>query len=106
MRALNKIQRGLHITVLGGLAEAAEPVRRDWASRLSRYQGASLATIGPKLTTRSVFVTQRARKRTGRRGDFGSLQMRHGLAALLENEDETRAEVEKAFDRLADGEGF
>jgi hypothetical protein len=32
--------------------------------------------------------------------------MRHGLAALLENEDETRAEVEKAFDRLADGEGF
>lgn len=105
-RSLNNIKRGSHKTVLGGMLKAAEPVRRDWAGRVGRYQGASTSTITPKMTTKGVFVTQRARKVTGKRGDFGALQMRHGLSALADNEDETRREVEKDLDRLISGEGF
>jgi hypothetical protein len=106
MRALERIQRGAGKSVLGGMKEAAEPVRRLWIEKLSRYQGVSLGTIGPKVTTRSVFVTQRARKRTGRRSDFGALQMRRGLEALFEREDETRDSVERALDKLTREEGF
>lgn len=106
LRALNKIERGCHKRVLGGLMAAAEPVRRDWIGRIDRYQGASTGTIGPKMTTKGVFVTQRARKRTGKRGDFGALQMRHGLNALFENYDETVKLTEKALDELTREAGF
>jgi hypothetical protein len=98
--ALNRIERGCYKTALGGMLKAAEPVRRDWAGRVARYRGASTGTIVPKMTTKSVLVVQSARKVTGRRSDFGSLQMRLGLSALMEREDETRAEVEKALDDL------
>lgn len=106
LRALNRIERGCHKKVLGGLLEAAEPVRRSWISKLDRYQGASTGTIGPKMTTKGVFVTQRARKVTGRRGDYGSLQMRHGLSALFENYDETRKLTERALNDLITDNGF
>jgi hypothetical protein len=106
MRALNKIQRGAHKRVMGGLLLAAEPVRRSWVGKLSPYRGVSTSTITPKMTTSSIFVTQRARKRTGKRGDFGSLQMRHGLAALFEEADNTTRAVEKALDMLTGEAGF
>ena len=106
LRALNKCQRGLHKSMMGGLLEAAEPVTTSWQGKVGKYAGASTSTIGPRMTTKSVFVTQKARKRTGKRGDFGSLQMRHGLAALFEEADNTEKEVEKALDKLTEGEGF
>lgn len=106
LRALNQIKRGAHRRVLGGLMEAAEPVRRDWVGRLAPYQGVSSGTIGPKMTTKGVFVTQRARKTTGARPDFGGLQMRHGLSALFENYDETVKLTEKALDELTREAGF
>jgi hypothetical protein len=106
IRALEQIKRGAGKAMLGGLKDAAEPVRQEWISRLQRYQGASTSTIGPKVLTRGILVTQRARKRTGLRGDFGSLQMRHGLAALFDKQDETVKAVEKALDDLTREEGF
>ena len=106
MRALNKIERGAHKRVMGSLLLAAEPVRRSWVGKLSRYQGVSTSTITPKMTTSSIFVTQRARKTTGRRGDFGALQMRHGLAALYEEADNTTKAVELALDKLTGEAGF
>ena len=106
LRGLNKIQRGAHKQVLGQLLESAEPVRRSWAGKLGRYRGASTATLTPKMTTKGVLITQRARKVTGRRSDFGSLQMRHGLSALFEEADETTKAVEKALDELTREAGF
>ena len=106
LAALNKIERGAHRKVMGGLLEAAEPVRRSWVSKLSPYRGASTSTITPKLLTKGVFVTQRARKTTGRRPDFGALEMRHGLAALFEEQDATLRTVEKALDDLTREAGF
>lgn len=106
LAALNQIQRGAHKQVLGGLMKAAEPVRSSWVGKLSSYAGASTGTIQPKMTTKSIFVVQNAKKVTGRRGDFGALQMRHGLSALLEHEDETRKAAEQALDDLTSDAGF
>jgi len=104
--SLNKIQRGAYKKVLGGLERAAEPVRASWVNKLSGYSGASTATIRPKVLAKGIIVRQDARKVTGRRADFGSLQMRHGLSALFERQDETRREAEKALDELISEEGF
>lgn len=106
MRALDEIKRGSGRAVLGGLKEAAEPVRRSWVSKVSRYQGASTSTIVPSVERSGLIVRQRARKVTGRRGDFGALQMRLGLQALAENEDETIRSVEDALDDLTREAGF
>ena len=106
LRGLNKIQRGAHKQVLGGLLAAAEPVRRSWVGKLGRYTGVSTSTITPKMTTKGVFITQRARKVTGARADFGSIQMRHGLSALFEEADNTTKAVEKAMDELTREAGF
>lgn len=106
MRALESIKRGAGKALLGGLMEAAEPVRKDWVSRLERYPGASTSTIGPKALTKGIVVQQRKRKVTGQRADFGSLQMRHGFDALESKQDETLKLAEKAMDDLTREEGF
>jgi hypothetical protein len=106
LRSLNKIQRGAHKQVLGGLMLAAEPVRTSWVGKIDRYRGVSSSTITPKMTTKGVFITQRARKTTGKRGDFGAIQMRLGLVALFEEADNTTKAVEKALDELTEEAGF
>lgn len=106
MRALDDIKRGTGKAVLGGLAEAAEPVRRSWVSKLSRYRGASTSTLTPGVLRSGIVIRQRKRAVTGKRGDFGALQMRLGLAALAENQDETVRAVEDALDALTRREGF
>jgi hypothetical protein len=47
-----------------------------------------------------VFVRGTARKRSGKRGDFGRLQQRHLEASLQANQDEVMQALEQAMDRL------
>lgn len=98
--ALNKVSREAPKVVTNELKTAGAPVERDAASRVSRYRGTT-----QKFRTRvkgrgSVFVQGTARKRSGKRGDFGSLQQRHLEAALDANQDKVRQELENALDRL------
>jgi hypothetical protein len=89
------------------LAESARPVAESAKAKISVYRGASLETIRPRATTRSVFVTQTKRKVTGLRPDYGGLQMRHGLIpALDENTERIVRDLENMLDRLARREGF
>lgn len=107
MRALNKMEDGTPTAVKAGLIRAAAPVAETARSLISRFPGASTQTISPRVSTRGVFVTQRARKVTGKRGDFGALQMREGMIPALEqHEDDVREGVEDAFDLLARLNGF
>jgi iron uptake system EfeUOB component EfeO/EfeM len=54
-----------------------------------------------------VYVEQSARKVTGLRGDYGSLQMTRGLEpALDEKTDEVFESVRDVLDKYAEGEGF
>lgn len=107
MRALNRVNKGVARDLKGWLKEAAQPVAEDAKARLSRFVGASLSTIKPAATVRGVFVRQNARSVTGKRPDFGGLVMTEGLIpAAWSRLDETLQGVERAWDRLADREGF
>jgi hypothetical protein len=63
------------------------------------YRGASAGTISPIALAKGVVVRQTARKVTGKRGDFGSLQMR---LALIPAADENEAEVERRLEAFLD----
>lgn len=106
MAALQRVDKGTAKTVKDELKQAGESVAEEARQRISIYPGARTSQIGPRATNRAVFVTQRARKVTGRRGDFGALQMGHMIDALDEKEDDVIRGVEAAFDRLADRHGF
>lgn len=106
MRALKKLEDGSDKLLKDTLRKAAEPIASDFRQRVGVYQGASTRTIGPKAVMGGVFVTQRAKKTTGTRGDFGSLQMRHLLGAVADNEDGTVEKVEAAFRLFALRHGF
>lgn len=106
-RALHQMDRSAEKEVRAALKKAAGPVVEEARGLIGKYQGASTKTIGPKTVQKGVYVTQRARKVTGKRGDFGALQMRKGLIPALNN---NAAEIEKdvldAVDELALRAGF
>jgi hypothetical protein len=106
VRALNMVEGNIAKTLRDELKRAAKPVVDASKRKLSRYQGASLGTIGPRASVSGVFVTQRARKVTGERPDFGRLQQVALEEALEEHEEETVRGVEQAFDRLVRSVGF
>lgn len=89
----------LDVVLREALKRAAEPVRREAVSLISRYQGAKTSTIGPRVVARGVYVTQRARTVNGLRGDFGALQMTHGMIPALEH---NLPAVERAADEALD----
>lgn len=100
-RSLQRVNRAAAKTVRDALKESVEPAVASTKAKEGRWAGASVGTIGARATNRSVFVTQRARKVTGRRPDFGSLQMREALIpSVWENVNEITRGVERAFDRL------
>lgn len=106
VRAFNKLDRSLGRELQRELKKVAEPVVRSGQSKIGRYAGASVSTIGPRASGASVFVTQRAKKVTGKRGDFGQLQMRKLEEALDENERKVINRIEDFLDRFTNSEGF
>jgi len=105
-RALAKAELRTPLAVVEGLKKVAEPVVA--ASKAKEvWQGSSIQTIGTRVTGRSVFVTQRKRKVTGLRPDFGALQMRDAfIPALEENEQEIVAGMEATIDGLIASAGL
>lgn len=102
VRGFNKVNRATSREIQAGLKKAAEPVTASAREKVSRYPGASAGTIRPRARSASVYVTQNARKVTGLRGDFGSLQQRRLDEALHENESQVERGVQDAIDRLVD----
>jgi hypothetical protein len=100
VRGFNKVHRATSREIQRELKKAAEPVATSGREKISRYPGASTGTINPRAAGASVYVTQRARKVTGQRPDFGALQQRRLDEALNEHEDEVERGVEAALDRL------
>lgn len=107
MRAFRAVDKSLAREFGNDLKAAAAPVVEGSKQKVTRFRGVSLRTIRAKRSGPNVFVEQSARKVTGKRGDFGALQMRVGLIpALDENTDEVFAAVEKTLDRYANSAGF
>lgn len=104
--AFRQFDRALGKSLRDELKKAAEPVAASARQKVTRWQGAS-TKIAPRASGASVFVRQNARKVTGRRGDFGALQMRRAfIPALEENQEKVLSGVEEALDRFADQAGF
>lgn len=82
-RAFRKMSGRLAPELRAALRAAAKPVA-DSARRNEKWQGASIRTIGPRVTVSGAAVTQRAKKVTGQRGDFGALQMEQAMIPALE----------------------
>lgn len=106
VRAFNKLDRTVSREIQRELKKAAEPVTQAGREKISRYPGASIGTISPRATGASVFVTQKARKKTGLRPDFGGLQQRRLDEALNENEDRVIEGIEDFLDLITNSEGF
>lgn len=94
-RAFKQCEGNLKKQMLLAGKAAAEPVAVSARSKLDRYNGISLNTIVPRSTMQGAFVTQKAKKVTGLRGDFGALQMTVGLMPALE---ENTAEIIEIYD--------
>lgn len=105
-KAFREMEKDASKELRKSLVEVARPVAETAQRSLSRYQGASTRTIVPRAAARGAFVTQRAKKKTGLRGDFGSLQMRLLAAALDENEKHVMEGAERAMDALSRRHGF
>jgi hypothetical protein len=106
-RAFRNLDKTAGKAIRDDLKRTAEPVADAAISRISAYRGASIRTIKPRIGRGvSVLVRQNARKKTGKRGDFGLLQQRHLEAALDERQGEVIEAVEDVLDRIADREGF
>lgn len=102
-RGFRKLAAGTAAELRAALAQEAEPVAADARQRLSAYSGASVGTIGPRVVFAGVFVTQRARKVTGLRPDFGALQMRKAMIPALEDHaDGIVAGADRALGRFYD----
>jgi len=107
MRALNAVDKDTRKSVLAGLKEAALPIAEDARGLLGGYAGLSTSTIVPRAVGNGVFVTQKAKKTTGLRPDFGALQMRQGLLpAVMSHQDTIADKVDDALGKLINKEGF
>ena len=103
IRAADAADKATKKQVRDRLRKAAEPVRAESASRLARYDTKSAARLGISVrASGSVSVEQRLRRTTGRRPNFGSLQMALLADALGRNEPHVVRELEQALDDIVD----
>jgi hypothetical protein len=101
-RALKQCEGGLDKQMRAAGKAAAEPVAASAKDKIGRYRGASLGTIRPRASVRGAFVQQGARKVTGKRGDFGVLQMGLLIDALEEEREQALTIYESRIDQLVD----
>lgn len=105
-RAFRRMSGGLDVAMRAALREAAWPVARAARAR-EHWDGASVGTIGPIVRARGVAVTQRKRKVTGLRPDYGALQMTEAfIPALEENAGAVELAAEGAIDTIERLGGF
>ena len=79
--------------------ESGELVRSDAAARFSQIDARSAAGYKVRVRQSGVAVQQSLRKTTGKRPDYGALQMRRALLPALDaNEAETMQKLEAALD--------
>ena len=103
MRAVNKADSETRKLVRGRFKEVGELVRQEGASRFSRIDAGSASGFRVRVRARGVAVEQSRRKVTGKRGDFGGLQMSRALLpALKAKEADVVREVERAVDDVCD----
>lgn len=109
LRAFRYIGGDLNKEVRAELKQVGEIVRRDASVRASAkgYGARTQSGYRTRVRQKGVAVEQSRRKTTGKRPEFGALQMRKVLIpARSDNYDEVIKGLEKALDNLAREAGF
>lgn len=89
--------------VRGTFRNVGEIVRRSAERKFARYSARSAAGYRTVVRVRGVAVEQSLRKTTGKRPDWGAVQMKDALLPALEqNERRVEKAFEAALDRVAD----
>lgn len=104
LATMSHTDRAMNRAARAEIRKTGDHVKTDAAARFVRYDARSAAGYRVVVRRRGVAVEQSLRKTTGLRPKFGTLQMESALVpAMDENEDRTRAAVERAFDVIAAG---
>ncbi len=83
--------------------DVGESVRSEATRRFAPIDRESASAYVVRSRARGVAVESRKRKTSGKRPDFGALQMRLALLpAATVKENETERRLEEAFDRVGD----
>lgn len=106
-RALLRAEVGLRPALRAAFKRVAEPIAAEARGLLAQYPGASVGTIGPRVTLAGVAVTQRAGTVTGAHPQFGELQMTDVMIPALEHHaDDVEDGAGDALDALILAAGF
>lgn len=104
-RAATKAEKRTKDVIKGKLRDAADPVRQEGQRLFERYDESSASAFKVRVWGRGygVFVEQSKRKTTGRRADYGALQMNKALLPALDNKaGEVERKLEQGVDELVD----
>ena len=102
-RDFKKMSKDLSKSVDNELKEAGDVVAQEARSLFMHYDARSAVGFRPRVRGFGrVVVEQRRRRTTGKRGDYGSLQMQKALIpGLWHKADEVERVLERMLDRLA-----
>lgn len=103
MAALAATDRKTQRAAREEIRKAGDAVRLEAGVRFGPVDRRSAAGYRTRVRQRGVAVEQSLRRTTGRRPDFGGLQMRRALVPALEhNEEATARALEHALDEVCD----
>ncbi len=98
LAALKKFEVEAHLALRAALKESGELVRKDAEQRFEGYDPKSAMGYRVYLRAGRVDVEQTLARTTGRRPDYGALQMRKALVPSLdEKRDEIHETIEAAI---------
>jgi hypothetical protein len=101
-RAVRKAPKDTRTELRGAFREIGDIVKSAWSNRLGRIDERSARGLRTSVTTKGIVVRQSLRKTTGKRPDFGALQMRYGLEEYDRHRRQVEGELERALDRIGD----
>jgi len=103
LRAAAKAEKDTRKEVRAAFREVGEIVRADAAQRFEDKSPKTAGGFRTRVRQRGVSVEQKFRKTTGKRPDWGAIQVNDALVpALTDKEHEVEAAMEDAIDRVAD----
>jgi hypothetical protein len=103
LRALKTADKETRLALRATLRHAGEATQASAVAKLSAVDSRSASGFKVRVRQRGVAVEQSLRRTTGKRPQFGALQMRRALVPALDaNEERTIREMEAALDRVCD----
>lgn len=103
LRACARAEKDTRKEVRAAFREVGDIVRVDAAHRLDELSPKAASGLRTRVRQRGVAVEQSLRRTTGKRPDWGAIQMKDALLPAVESkEGEVVEAMDDAIDRIAD----